>query len=134
MFKDRLCEPKTLTRLRRACIKFFTVTIKQTSLILHISSRLQEIWNFLFIFIWYALSETVLFSPNCKEIFFCFDTIDGRSFPTGTLVYELTLTNKVMSYSRDDPKHFELLWMLLFLYIPIFCHCQFHFSEQRWTN
>ena len=68
------------------------------------------------------------------RIFFCLDTIDGRSFPTGTLVYELTLSNKVMSYSRDDPKHFELLWMLLFLYIPIFCHCQFHFSEQRWAN
>ena len=66
------------------------------------------------------------FHQNVEKVFSY--TNDGQSFPVGTNVNELTLTNKIMSNDRDDQKQFVLITMLLCLYVPIFCLCQFHFS------
>ena len=40
---------------------------------------------------------------------FWFDTNNGRSFPVGTIGYELTPNNKNLSICRDEQKHLVLL-------------------------
>ena len=125
LYKDRLCIAELLTSLRRASIMFFTVTTRETATNLISLSYTSKVLNFLFYFFYLRYQKQFSFHQSVEKV--SFYTNDGRSFPVGTIVNKLTLTNKIMSIDRGDQKQFVLLTLLLCLYVPNFCLRQFHF-------